>query len=111
MSNQNFEEVLRQEVRRLAKKKLAEGMLEETVVNWMLDKVSSFVKGHFNNVKDYQYARLVSDPKFRSLHKKYGMSEKEFMATATSMLKRNPDELFKALAYDVRKGAFGKYFK
>ena len=106
------ERELRQEIRRHLKSKMAEGTLEEgALVNWMLDKVSNFAKSHFNNVKDYQYTRLIADPKFRSLHKKYGMSEKEFMATATSMIKKNPDELFKALAYDVRKGAFGKYFK
>lgn len=110
MSNQNFEEVLRQEVRRLAKKKMAEGMLEETVVNWMLDKVGSFVKSHFNHVKDYQYARLMADPKFKGLHKKFGMSEKDFMSKATTLMKKDPQRFMDILAYDVRKGSFAKYF-
>ena len=110
MSKQNFEEVFRQEVRRLAKKKIAEGMLEESVVNWMLDKVSSFVKGHFNSVKDYQYARLMNDPKFKGLHKKFGMSEKDFMSKATALMKKDPQRFMDILAYDVRKGSFGKYF-
>jgi len=110
MSNQNFETALRQEIRKLAKKKLAEGMLEETVVNWMLDKVSNFVKGHFNSVKDYQYARLMSDPKFKGLHKRFGMSEKDFMSKATTLIKKDPKAFIDILAYDVRKGSFAKYF-
>jgi hypothetical protein len=110
MSNQNFEEILRQEVRRLAKKKIAEGMLEESLVNWMLDKVSNFAKGHFNHVKDYQYARLMSDPKFKELHKKFNMGEKEFMAKASALVKKDPKKFMDMLAYDASKSRYAKFF-
>ena len=110
MSKQNFEEVFRQEVRRLAKKKIAEGMLEESVVNWMLDKVSSFVKSHFNSVKDYQYTRLMADPKFKGLHKKFNMGEKEFMTKATALVKKDPQKFMDMLAYDASKSRYAKFF-
>jgi len=110
MSNQNFEEILRQEVRRLAKKKIAEGMLEESLVNWMLDKVSNFAKGHFNHVKDYQYARLMSDPKFKELHKKFNMSEKEFMAKASALVKKDPQKFMDMLAFDASKSRWAKFY-
>lgn len=105
-------EMLRKEIRRLAKKKMKEGKLNEGgVVNWMLDKVRNFVANHFNSVADYQYARLMNSPDFRALHKKFGMSEKEFMSKATAMVKKDPKKFADILAYDVRKGSFGKYFK
>lgn len=110
MSNQNFEEILRQEVRRLAKKKIAEGMLEESLVNWMLDKVSNFAKSHFNSVKDYQYARLMSDPKFKGLHKKFNMGEKEFMTKASALVKKDPKKFMDMLAYDASKSRYAKFF-
>ena len=106
------ERELRQEIRRHLKSKMAEGTLEEgALVNWMLDKVSNFAKSHFNNVKDYQYARMMSTPEFRQLSKHFNMSEKDFMSKATALVKKSPDKFFDILAYDVRKGTYAKYFR
>lgn len=111
MSTQNFENVLRREIRNLAKKKVAEGTLDEgSIVNWMLDKVGNFVKGHFNSVKDYQYSRLMADPKFKGLHKKFNMSEKEFMTKATALVKKDPKKFMDMLAYDASKSRYAKFF-
>jgi len=39
------------------------------------------------------------------------MSEKDFMAKATSLIKSDPKKFEDLLVYDVRKGNFSKYFK
>jgi hypothetical protein len=99
------------ELHKIIREEIQNHLIEEGIVNWMLDKVATFTKNHFNHVADYQYARLLSSPDFRSLHKKFNMSEKDFLTKATSLVKQNPQKFADILAYDVRKGSFGKYFK
>jgi len=85
-------------------------IMEEGIVNWLLDKATNFVKGHFNHVADYQYARLLKSPEFKSLHKRFGMSEKDFMSKATKIVKENPKRFEQILAYDASKSRYSKFF-
>lgn len=97
-------------IQTMIREELQNHMIEESIVNWLLDKTSDFVKGHFNNVADYQYVRLMSSPDFRALHKKFNMGEKEFMNRATKLVKQNPKKFADLLAYDASKSKYKKFF-
>ncbi len=97
-------------IQSIIREELLNHRIEEGIVNWMLDKTSSFVKSHFNHVADYQYARLMSSPDFKALHKKFNMGEKEFMDRATKLIKQNPKKFADILAYDASKSKYKKFF-
>jgi hypothetical protein len=98
------------ELHKIIREEIQNHLIEEGIVNWMLDKAATFVKNHFNHVADYQYARLIASPDFRSLHKKFNMSEKDFLAKATSLIKQNPKKFADILAYDASKSRYAKFF-
>jgi hypothetical protein len=106
MAKKNVKEMLQKMIR----EELENHMIEESIVNWLLDKTSDFVKGHFNHVADYQYARLMQSPDFKALHKKFNMSEKDFMSKATKLIKQNPQKFADILAYDASKSKYKKFF-
>ena len=86
-------------------------MIQESIVNWLLDKAGDFAKSALKHKADYQYAALAKDPKFRSLHKQFGMSEKEFVKKAENLIMRDPKKFADILAYDVKKSRYGKFFE
>lgn len=106
MAKRNVKEMLQ----KIIKEELQNHRIEESIVNWLLDKTSSFVSSHFNHVADYQYARLLNTPDFRALHKKFNMSEKEFMTRASKLIKQNPKKFADILAYDASKSKYSKFF-
>lgn len=101
----------KEELHKLIQEEVREYVIEESVVNWMLNQVEDFVKSGIKSKTDYTLARVYNDPNFKKLSKKFNMSEKDFMAKATSMIKSNPKRFEDLLVYDVRKGGFSKYFR
>ncbi len=99
------------DIQNIIREEFQNHLIEESVVNWMLDKVEDFVKSGIKSKTEYTLARIYKDPKFRNLSKKFNMSEKDFMAKATSLIKSDPKKFEDLLVYDVRKGNFSKYFK
>lgn len=79
-------------------------------MGWLIDKAETIAKGIVNKKTEYQYARILNDPDFKKLSKKFGMSEEEFTKKAADMIKKDPDKFADLLAYDVTKSRFGKFF-
>jgi hypothetical protein len=99
------------DLRNIIREEIQDHLIEEGIVNWLIDKAETFVTNALTHKADYQYARLMNSPDFRALHKKFGMNEKDFMAKATNLMKRDPKKFANLLAYDARKGNFSKYFR
>ncbi len=81
-------------------------------INFLLDVAGNFIKKHFQNVHDIQINRVINSKEFRSLHKNFGMNEKEFMEKSSKMIhsKGGVEKFNKILDYDVRKSSYSKYF-
>jgi hypothetical protein len=81
-------------------------------INFLLDFAGNFIKKHFQNVHDIQINRVINSKEFRSLHKNFGMNEKEFMEKSSKMIhsKGGVEKFNKILDYDVRKSSYSKYF-
>jgi hypothetical protein len=86
-------------------------MIEESITGWLIDKVANGFKWYANKKADYQYSALLGSKDFKSLASKFKMSEKDWDAKARQMISKDPKKFADILAYDVRKGSFGKYFK
>ncbi len=99
------------DLHKIIREEIQDHLIEEGIVNWLIDKAETFVTNALTHKADYQYARLLNSPDFRSLHKKFGMSEKDFMSKAANLMKRDPKKFANLLAYDARKGNFSKYFR
>ena len=99
------------ELHKIIKEEIQNHRIEEGIVNWMIDKVGDFVKSGINSKTDYTLARIYNHPDFHKLSKQFGMKKDEFTKKATNLIKQNPKKFADILAYDVRKGSFGKYFK
>ena len=81
-------------------------------INFLLDVAGNFIKKHFQSVHDIQINRVINSNEFRSLHKNFGMNEKEFMEKSSKMIhsKGGIEKFNKILEYDVRKSRYSKYF-
>ena len=101
----------RSDLHKIIQEEVQDYLIEEGIVNWMLDKAERFVKSHFNHVADYQYARIINTPEFRSLSKNFNMNEKDFMKKATDLIKRDPKKFQDILAYDAHNSKYKQYFK
>ena len=99
------------DIHKIIRDEIQNHRIEEGIMSWMLDKAETFAKSHFNHVADYQYARIINSPDFRSLAKDFKMSEKEFMQKATKMIKNDPKKFQDILAYDASKSKYKKFFK
>ena len=87
-------------------------VVKEGIMGWMIDKVANGFKWYADKKAEYQYAALLNDKSFRSLASKYGYkSEEAWIKKAKELISKDPQKFADILAYDVRKGAFGKYFK
>ncbi len=102
---------LREKLRKIIQQEYHNYRIEEGIVNWMIDKVGQFGTNLLKSKTEYTLARIYKDPEFRKLSKQFGMKEDEFVQRATKLIKQDPKKFADILAYDVRKGAFGKYFK
>ena len=85
--------------------------IEEGITSWLVDKVASGFKWYADKKADYQYDALLGSKEFRSLASKYKMSEKDWDKKARELVKKDPKKFADILAYDVRKGSFGHYFR
>ena len=99
------------DLHKIIQEEVQDYLIQESIVNWMLDKAGDFAKSAIKHKADYQYAGLMKDPSFRSLHKQFGMSEKEFVNKAENLIKRDPKKFADLLAYDVKKSRYGKFFQ
>ena len=81
-------------------------------INFLLDLAGNFIKKHFQNVHDIQINRVINSKEFRSLHKKFGMNEKEFMEKSSKMIKSKGgvEKFNKILDYDVRNSRYSRFF-
>jgi hypothetical protein len=81
-------------------------------INYLLDVAGNFIKNHFQNVHDIQVNRVINSKEFKSLHKNFGMNEKEFVEKSSKMIhsKGGVEKFNKILEYDVRKSRYSKYF-
>lgn len=81
-------------------------------INFLLDFAGNFIKKHFQNVHDIQINRVINSKEFRSLHKKFGMNETEFMEKSSKMIhsKGGVEKFNEYLDYDVRKSRYSKFF-
>lgn len=98
------------DLHKIIREEIQNHMIEEGIVNWLVDKAERFVVNALNHKADYQYARILSNPDFKALHKKYGMSQKDFLAKAKSLMAKNPKKFADLLMYDVKKSRYSKFF-
>lgn len=103
MTKEEFHKIIQEEYQNY--------VIEEGITSWLIDKVADGFKWYANKKADYQYDALLSSKEFRSLASKYKMSEKDWDKKARELIKKDPKKFADILAYDVRKGSFGHYFK
>jgi hypothetical protein len=99
------------DIHKIIQEEIHEHMIEESITGWLIDKVANGFKWYANKKADYQYSALLGSKDFKSLASKFKMSEKDWDAKARQMISKDPKKFADILAYDVRKGSFGKYFK
>lgn len=103
--------ITREQLRQIIREEYQDHLIEEGITSWLIDKVASGFKWYANKKADYQYDALLNSKEFRSLASKYKMSEKDWDKKARDMISKDPKKFADILAYDVRKGSFGHYFK
>ena len=81
---------------------------EAGITGWVIDKVANGLKWATNRKADYQYDALVRSKKFRSLAKKYNMSEKEWDKIARKWIKKDPKKFARILSGKIS-GPTAKY--
>lgn len=107
-SNKEIKEMLQ----KIIKEEYNDYLLEAGITGWLIDKVADGFKWYANKKADYQYDALLNSKDFRSLAKSYGYNDEEaFIKRAKQLIAKDPKKFADLLVYDVRKGAFGKYFK
>ena len=99
----------RSQLQKIIQEEIHEHMIEESITDWLVDKVSSGFKWYINKKADYQYDALLSDKSFKSLAKKYGMSEGDWDKKARQLISKDPKKFASMLAYDVSKSNLRKY--
>ncbi len=104
MTKEEFKQLVREEVQN--------HLIEEGMMSWLIDKVAAGFKAYANKKADYEYDALVNSKDFKSMASRFGYKDEEaFSKKAKELIQKDPQKFADALAYDVRKGAFGKYFK
>lgn len=81
---------------------------EAGITGWVIDKVANGLKWATNRKADYQYDALLRSKKFKSLAKKYNMSEKEWDKIARNWVKKDPKKFAKILSGKIS-GPLKKY--
>lgn len=81
---------------------------EAGVAGWVIDKVANGLKWATNRKADYQYDALLRSKQFKSLAKKYNMSEKEWDKIARNWVKKDPKKFAKILSGKIS-GPLKKY--
>ena len=99
----------RSQLQKIIQEEIHEHMIEESITDWLVDKVSSGFKWFTNKKADYQYDALLSDKGFKSLASKYGMNEKDWDKKARQLISKDPKKFASILAYDVKKSDLRKY--
>jgi hypothetical protein len=104
--------VTKEELHRIIQEEFKNEIMLEGITSWLVDKVASGFKSYVNKKTGYQYDALVNDKEFKSLASKYGYKDEEQWAKkARELINKDPKRFADILAYDVKKGAFGKYYK
>jgi hypothetical protein len=96
----------RSQLQKIIQEEIHEHMIEESITDWLVDKVSSGFKWYTNKKADYQYDALLSDKGFKSLAKKYGMSERDWDKKARQLISKDPKKFANMLAYDYKSQSF-----
>jgi len=99
----------RSQLQKIIQEEIHEHVIEESITDWLVDKVSSGFKWYTNKKADYQYDALLSDKGFKSLASKYGMNEKDWDKKARQLISKDPKKFASILAYDVKKSDLRKY--
>ncbi len=100
------------DLRRIIREEMQNHLIEEGIINWMVDKVADGFRWYADKKAEYQYAALLNSRDFRNLASKYGYKDEEsWIKKAKELISKDPKKFADILAYDVRKGSFGKYFR
>lgn len=104
---------LRKEIRTVIQKAMKESsdLTEGGLTGWVIDKVANGLKWAVNRNADYQYDALLKNSDFRSLAKKYNMSERDWDKLARQWISKDPKKFASILAYDYKSQSYGKKFK
>lgn len=104
--------ITKEEFRKIIQEEYKNYIMMEGITSWLVNKVADGFKFYANKRAEYQYDALLNDKDFKSLASKYGYkSEEEWTKKAKELISKDPQKFRDALAYDVRKGSFGHYFK
>ena len=101
----------KKELHKIIREEIQNHRIEESITGWLIDKVANGLMWYNNKKADYQYDALLKSKEFRSLAARHNMSEKDWDKKARELVKKDPKKFADILAYDVRKGSFGHYFK
>lgn len=102
----------KQDLQKIIQEEIHNYQIEEGITSWMVNKVANGFKWYIDKKAHYQYDALLNDKSFRSLASSYGYkSEEEWIKKAKELINKDPQRFRDILAYDVRKGSFGHYFK
>lgn len=97
------------DIHKIIREEIKNSMIEESITDWLVDKVANGFRWFVNKKADYQYDALLSDKGFKSLAKKYGMSERDWDKRARQLISKDPKKFADILAYDVKKSDLRKY--
>jgi hypothetical protein len=104
MTKKEFKKIIREEVQ--------DHLIKEGMISWLIDKVANGFRSYVNKKADYEYDALLNSKDFKSMAPRFGYKDEEaFVKKAKELVQKDPEKFADLLAYDVRKGAFGKYFK
>lgn len=80
-------------------------------INFVADLFGDFVKKHFRNVHSIQLRRLLNDPNYKDLHKRFGMEEEDFKDKVIEISKTEEGQkrFSEMLNYDFSKSRYAKY--
>lgn len=104
--------ITKEELRKIIREEYQDHIIEEGIVGWMIDKVADGFKWYVNRKAHYQYDALLNSKDFRSLASKFGYKdEQSWIKKARELVNKDPKKFADILAYDIKKGSYGKYFK
>jgi hypothetical protein len=110
--NKKPRKITKEEIQQMIREEYKNHIITEGILGWIVDKVADGLNRYVNKRADYQYDALFNDKSFKSLASRYGYkNEEEWVKKAKELVKKDPQKFADTLAYDVRKGDFGKYFK
>ncbi len=84
--------------------------VSEEISDLIFKKVGDMASNTIKERESIMKNRVYGDPSFKSLAKKYNMSEEEFISKVEEYLKHNPNGYTKLLNYDVRNTRWSRFF-